>query len=171
VTQTGLPANPSEGKLHDVPAASGLDPKSPHDSKGQRLAWNSAADRLEWAIPAGQRDVSGYAAVSLRIGQTADSVSNPANQPQNLRVALRDGMGNERAVRVGAFSEVPYPDVRVDNAYTKSALATVRIPLASYTIVCAGQVKVDLTDVVSLALAFSETPSGEVEIDEIEFTS
>lgn len=171
VTQTGLPANPSEGKLHDVPAASGLDPKSPHDSKGQRLAWNSAGDRLDWAIPAGQRNVSGYAAVSFRIGQTADSASNPANQPQNLRVALRDGTGNERAVRVGAFSEVPYPDVRVDNAYTKSALATVRIPLASYTIVCAGQVKVDLTDVVNLALAFSETPSGEVEIDEIEFTS
>ena len=171
VTQAGLPAVPAEGRLHDHPAATGLDPKSPHESKGQRLAWDSGGDRLEWAIPAGQRNVSGFAAVGLRIGQRADSPSNPANQPQNLRVALRDGAGNERAVRVGAFSEVPYPDVRADNTLTKSALLTVRIPLTSYTIVCAGQVQVDLTDVVSLALMFSEVPTGEVEIDELEFTS
>lgn len=171
VAQTGLAANPTEGKLHDTSGSAGLDPKSPHDSKGERLAWNSLGDRLEWSIPAGQENVSGYTAISLRIGQTVDSASNPANQAQNLRVVLRDGVGNERAVRVGAFSEVPYPDVRADNTYTKSALRTVRIPLVSYTIVCAGQPKVDLTNVVALALLFSDTPSGEVEIDEIEFTS
>jgi hypothetical protein len=170
-TQAGLASNPAEGKLHDVSGSPGLDAKSPHDSKGQRLAWNSPGDRLEWSIPAGQRNVSGFAAVSLRIGQTVDSVSNLANQPQNLRLVLRDGAGNERAVRVAAFSEVPYPDVRVDNNFTKSALRTARIPLTSYTIVCAGQPKVDLTDVVALALLFSETPTGEVEIDEIEFTN
>lgn len=171
VIQSGLPANPSEGKLFHLATSPGLDPKSPHDTKGQRLAWNSAGDRLEWSIPAGQRDVTGFAAVSLRIGQTVDSVSNATNQSQNLRVVLRDGASNERAVRVGAFSDVPYPDVRSSNDYTKSALLTVRIPLASYTIVCAGQPQVDLTDVVSLALLFSETPTGEVEVDEIEFTS
>jgi hypothetical protein len=169
VTQSGLPANPSEGRLHHDPAAPGLDPKSPQDSKGQRVRW-SGAGRLEWAIPAGQRDVSALAAVSVRIGQVADSASNPANQGQTVRVALRDGGGNERAVRVRAFTELPYPDVRLDNSVTKSALSTVRIPLSSYTIVCAGQPRVDLTDVVSLALTFGDTPTGEVDIDEIEFT-
>lgn len=170
VTQAGLPANPSEGRLHDDPAASGVDSKSPHDSKGQRLPW-AGAGRLEWTIPAGQRDVSAFEAVSVRIGQVADSASNPLNQPQNLRVELRDGGGNERAVRVGAFTVLPYPDVRPDNSVTKSALSTVRIPLTSYTIVCAGQPQVDLTNVVSLALTFAETPTGEIDIDEIEFTS
>jgi hypothetical protein len=170
VTQTGLPANPSEGRLHHDPTAAGVDPKSPDDSKGQRLAWASGG-RLEWAIPAGQRDVSSFGAVSVRIGQTADSASNPANQVQNLRVALRDGGGYERAVRVGAFTVLPYPDVRLDNSVTKSALSTVRIPLTSYTIVCAGQPQVDLTNVVSLSLTFAETPTGEIDIDEIEFTS
>jgi hypothetical protein len=170
VTQAGLPANPSEGRLHHDPAAPGLDPKSPHDSKGQRLSW-SAPGRLEWAIPAGQADVSALGAVSVRVGQVADSASNPANLPQNLRVALRDGAGNERAVRVSAFTELPYPDVRLDNSVTKSALSTVRIPLSSYTIVCAGQPQVDLTNVVSLALTFGDTPTGEIDIDDIEFTS
>lgn len=171
LTQTGLPGNPSEGKLHDTSGSPGLDPKSPHDSKGQRVIWNSSGDRLEWSIPAGQRDVSGFAAVSLRVGQTVDSLSNPVSQVQNLRVVLRDGTGNERAVRVVAFSEIPYPDVRSSNDFTKSAMLTVRIPLSSYTIVCAGQPKVDLTDVVALSLLFSETPTGEIEIDEIEFTA
>jgi hypothetical protein len=170
VVQTGLPTNPSEGRLRHDPAASGIDPKSPHDSKGQRLRWVGVG-RLEWSIPAGQRDVSSFAAIAVRIGQTADSASNPVNQVQNLRVALRDGAGNERAVRVGAFTVLPYPDVRLDNSTTKSALCTVRVPLTSYTIVCAGQPMVDLTDVVSVALTFGETPGGEIDIDELEFTT
>jgi hypothetical protein len=170
VVQTGLPANPSEGRLRHDPAAPGIDPKSPHDSKGQRLRW-AGMGRLEWSIPAGQRDVSSFAAIAVRAGQTADSASNPVNQAQNLRVALRDGTGNERAVRVGAFTVLPYPDVRLDNSVTKSALRTVRIPLTSYTIVCAGQPMVDLTDVVGVALTFGETPTGEIDIDELEFTT
>ena len=169
VSQTGLPANPSEGRLRHDPAAPGLDPKSPHDSKGQRLTW-SGAGRLELSIPAGQRDVSGLVAVSARVGQVADSASNPANQPQNLRLALRDGAGNERAVRMAAFTELPYPDVRPSASYTKSALSTVRIPLTSYTIVCAGLPQVDLTDVVVLALTFGDTATGDIDIDELEFT-
>lgn len=169
VTQTGLPANPSEGRLHHDPATPGIDPKSPDDSNGQRLRW-SGGGRLEWAIPPGQRDVSSFSAVAVRIGQTADSANNPLNQPQNLRVALKDGTGNERAVRVGAFAVLPYPDVRLDNSVTKSALSTVRIPLDSYTIVCAGQPKVDLTNVVALALTFAETATGEVNVEDLEFT-
>lgn len=170
-SETGLPATPSEGKLHDHPGAVGIDPRSPHDSNGQRLRWDAGGDRIEWTIPAGQRDVSAFAAVSIRIGQTAESPSNPLNLAQNLRLSLKDGANNERAIRVGAFHELPYPDVRPEPTFTKSALLSVRIPLASYMIVCAGQPKVDLTDVVSLALVFSETPAGEIDIDEIEFTS
>ena len=46
-----------------------------------------------------------------------------------------------------------------------------RIPLSAYTIVCAGQVKVDLTNVTSLSLQFSETAAGEIDIDEMEFSA
>ncbi len=170
VSETGLPVAPNEGKLHNHASAPGIDARSPHDSRGLRLRWDAGGDRIEWAVPPGQRDVSGFAAISLSIGQTAESASNPTNLAQNLRLLLRDGANNERAIRIGAFHELPFPDVRAQPTFTKSAQLTVRIPLVSYTIVCAGQAKVDLADVTSVALVFSETPSGEVNVDQIEFT-
>ncbi|GAA4725384.1 hypothetical protein GCM10023325_23960 [Sphingomonas lutea] len=171
VTSTGLPVTPAEGKLRDHPAASGIDPLSPHDSSGMRIRWDNIGDRIDWAIPAGQGNVSAADVLSIRLGQVAGSAINPANAAQNLRIALRDGAGNERAVRVGAFSTLPYPDVRPVSTRTKSALLTVRIPLSAWTIVCAGQPKVDLTNVVSVSLVLSETPAGEVCVDEIEFSA
>ncbi|MET0646811.1 MAG: hypothetical protein ABW208_09340 [Pyrinomonadaceae bacterium] len=166
-----LPADPSEGKMHDHFSAPGLDPKSPHDTQGLRLRWDNSGDRLVYDIPAADKDVSGFAALSFRIAQTMDSMQNTANQSQNLRLALKDAANNERAVRVSAFTEVPFPDHRANHANSKSAMNTVRIPLKSYTIVCAGQQQVDLQNVVSLSFVFSEKPTGEVEIDEVAFSN
>ncbi|HYO14871.1 MAG TPA: hypothetical protein VE685_16885 [Thermoanaerobaculia bacterium] len=166
-----LPVDPGEGRLHHHVSAAGLDPKSPHDSKGMSLRWDNLGDRLEISIPPTHKDVSGFSVLSLRLAQKTDSPHNPVNQAQDLRVALKDSGGNQRAIRVGAFGEIPYPDVRATNALTKSALTTVRIPLASYTIVCAGQPKVDLENVVSLSLELSMKAAGEIDIDDIEFTN
>ena len=166
-----LPADPAEGRLVDAPGAPGLDFRSPHDSNGLRLRWDNLGDRLTWTVPAGQGDVTGFSLLSLRITQTEASPSNPVNQPQDLRIGLRDSANNERAVRVGAFTLIPYPDQRAQANLRKSALMTVRIPLSSYTIVCAGQPQVDLTNLTHLFLDFSMTPAGEIEVDEIEFTA
>lgn len=165
-----LPADPAEGKMHDHADAPGLDPASPHDTKGLRLRWNNSGDRLVYEIPPAEKDVSGFAAVSFRITQVVGSPHNAANQAQNLRVALKDTSDNERAVRVSAFAEIPFPDTH-PWGYTKSAMTTVRIPLKSYTIVCAGQPQVDLKKVATLSLVFSEKPTGEVEIDEVAFSN
>ena len=167
-----LPVDPFEARLFDFsPGNPGLDTQSPHDSKGLKVRWDTIGDRLVWTIPAAHKDVSGYGTLSLRITQKEASASNPANQPQDLRVSLKDSANNTRAIRVGSFGAVPYPDQRSNSDLRKSALSTIRIPLKSYTIVCAGQPKVDLQNVVELALDFSLKPAGEIEIDEIEFTS
>jgi hypothetical protein len=50
-------------------------------------------------------------------------------------------------------------------------MLTVRIPLKSYTIVCAGQAVVNLQDITTLTFQFSMKPTGEIEIDEIEFSN
>jgi hypothetical protein len=50
-------------------------------------------------------------------------------------------------------------------------MTTIRIPLTSYTIVCAGQQQVKLTDIVSLSFSFTEKAKGEIDIDDIEFTN
>jgi hypothetical protein len=60
--------------------------------------------------------------------------------------------------------------VRADGL-TKSALRTVRVPLSVYAIKCLGVDQVDLTNVVSLEFDFSEKPTGEIEIDSVQFTS
>lgn len=164
VTQTGLPAVPQEDDLAT------LDWHSPHETAGLLLAWDSIGDTLRYAIPAGSRDVTAYDTVSFRIAQRVDSASNPAGQSQDLRVTLTDGGGQSRAIRVGKLAEILYPDVRGYNQYTKSSMATVRIPLAAYTIHCLGVQDVDLSDVVSIGFEFAEKPAGEIEIDSVEFT-
>jgi hypothetical protein len=168
VSHDTLVGDPGEGRLVDHPGAAGLDPQSPHDTQGMRLHWDSAGDRLSWEIPGGL-DVSGRTVLSLRVTQV-EGGDNAANQPQDMRVALKDNLGNERAIRASAFGAIPFPDQRSNAALRKSALSTIRIPLASYRIVCAGQVQVDLTNVVEMALIFTPQPTGEIEVDEIEFT-
>jgi dienelactone hydrolase len=167
-----LPVDPEEGRLFDFPPGNpGLDNKSPHDSKGLKVRWDNAGDRLVWTIPPAHKDVTTFAILSLRVTQKEASASNPANQPQDLRVTLRDGANNQRAVRVGAFGVIPFPDQRSNTDLRKSAFTTIRIPLTAYTIVCAGQPKVALSDLVELALDFTQGAPGEIEVDEIEFTT
>lgn len=167
-----LPVDPAEARLFDFPPGSpGLDPKSPHDTNGLRVRWDGLGDRLAWTIPPAHADVSGYSVLSLRVTQKEGSASNPANLPQDLRVRLRDSASNERAIRASAFGPIPFPDQRSNSDLRKSAMATIRIPLTAYTIVCAGQPQVDLHNVVELSLDFTMTSTGEIEVDEIEFAT
>ena len=165
VDQFGLPSDPVEGVLRTV------DPHSPHDTQGMKIIWNNTSGSVTFSIPAAHKNVSAFTHVSIRISQVNGSNSNPANLKQNLRIALKDGSNNERAIRAGSFAIIPFPDQRPEVATRKSAMVTVRIPLTSYTIVCAGQVKVDLTNISTLTLKFSETLKGEIDIDNVEFTN
>jgi hypothetical protein len=165
VSQTGLPATPQENDLRT------MDAQSPHVTAGLQLRWDNTTDSLNYVIPAGQRDVSGFQAVSFRISQKVASASNPANQAQDLRLTLTDGGGHSRAIRISKMREIPYPYQRGYANYTKSAMCTIRIPLAAYHIHCYNVDQVDLTDVTALSFQFAEKPTGEVEIDTIQFTN
>jgi hypothetical protein len=164
VTQTGLPVTPQEDDLRT------MDGQSPHATAGLLLQWDSIGDKLHYDVPAGQRDVHGFNAVSFRISQRVGSASNPAGMPQDLRLTLTDGGGHSRAIRISKLTDIPFPDVRADGL-TKSAMRTVRIPVGVFHIHCFNVDQVDLTDVVSLDFEFEETPAGEVEIDSVQFTN
>ncbi len=135
------------------------------------MSWDNLTDAIEYQIPPGQRDVSGFAALSFRVSQRVNSTSNPAGQPQDLRVALTDGGGHSREIRVSKIAEIPPSFVRGYDYYTKSAMNTIRIQLGTYHIHCLGVDQVDLTDVVSVAFHFSEKATGEIEIDSVQFTN
>jgi hypothetical protein len=164
VTQTGLPSTPQENDLRII------DPQSPHLTGGLAIQWDNIGDKLHYDIPPGQRDVHAFSAVSFRITQRVGSASNPAGMPQDLRLTLTDGTGHSRAIRVSKLTDIPFPDVR-GNSLTKSALRTVRIPTAVFYIHCFNVDQVDLTDVVSLDFEFEERPTGEIEIDSVQFTN
>jgi hypothetical protein len=164
VSQTGLPADPVEDRLFNA------DSHSAHDTSGLLFNWNSLNDRIEFTIPAALKNVSVWKMLSFRVCQRALSLANPINLPANFRVALRDGAGNERAIRVSAFAEIPFPQQRDATEKILSMFRTVRIPLSSYTIVCLGVPKVDLTDVTNITFLFSEQPTGSLEMDDLCFT-
>ncbi|MCG8575044.1 MAG: hypothetical protein MI810_09195 [Flavobacteriales bacterium] len=175
VTDNGtLPANPEENTFYEVAGSinqAGLDTHSPHDGIGLLVRWNSSNDELTFDIPAADKDVSGFKYVSIRIAQKEGSAFNAANQDQELRLELEDGSGDARAIRTNAFGRIPFPDQRAQAYRRKSAMNNILIPLTSYTITCAGQVKVDLTDVRKLSLKFTPNQSGEIEIDSVSFTN
>jgi hypothetical protein len=165
VTASGLPVSPIEDELRNV------DAHSPHLTGGLVLRWDTLGDAIEFRVPAGQRDVSGFQALSFRVGQRVNSASNPVGQAQDLRVVLTDGGGHSREIRVSKIAEIPAPFVRGTDYYTKSAMNTIRIPLGTFHIHCLNVDQVDLTDVVSLAFRFSEKATGELEIDSVQFTN
>jgi hypothetical protein len=165
VTQAGLPVTPQEGDLRT------MDAHSPHLTAGLALRWDNTTDTLDYVIPAGQRDISGFQAVSFRVSQKVGSASNPSNQAQDLRLTLTDGGGHSRAIRISKLAEIPYPHERGIATLIKSALGTIRIPLTAYHIHCLNVDQVDLTDVTTLSFQFAEKTAGEVEIDSIQFTN
>ncbi|PYS88893.1 MAG: hypothetical protein DMF64_19095 [Acidobacteria bacterium] len=148
-----------------------LDVHSPHVTSGGRIVWQSSAGIYLSHVPAAAKDVSGFDVLSFRVTQKFGSLQNPPDQPQDFFVRLTDGGGKSRAIRVSAFTDIPYPYVRGEADLIKSALKSVRIPLASYAIANLGVDDVDLTNLQSVAFEFHADSTGEIEIDDIEFSA
>ena len=165
VTTTSLPSPPAEDQLRT------LDGHSPHVTSGGKIVWSGSQGTYRSLLPAGQNDVSAFKALAFRVTQRYGSASNPPHQAQDFRVRLTDLNNKSRAIRAGLFTEIPYPYERGFATRIKSAMKTVRIPLESYAIANLGKDDVDLTNVASVSFEFGTTASGEVEIDDIEFTN
>jgi hypothetical protein len=164
VTDSGtLPVPPGEGALKV------LDVFSPHDTTGAQIRWDGLGDVYLSDVPAPSQDVSAYEYLQFRVTQRYGSASNPVNTTQDMYVKLRDKTGNARSLLVSKFATIPYPYVRGYNQLTKSALKTVRIPLAAYQIEVLGAQGIDLTKIESITFEFATKPTGEIEIDDIEF--
>ena len=118
-----------------------------------------------------------YDVISVRLEGPS---SNPTGQPQDLYVRLATaGGGPARSIRAGYFSPIPFPLRPVkdpvqplwDEARTLAAMKTIRIPLNAWTIKCLSAPIVDLANVESVTFELSATGSGELLIDDIEFTA
>lgn len=135
-----------------------------HFTHGLVLGWNTART-YETALPPGQRNVSPYRALALRVSQIIDGGAlNPLDSPRPFRVSLRTGSGVVANVGfdVTGVQSVPYP--YKDNG-AKTVLGTIRIPLKSFR---TGDGPLPLEDVAAVILEFQGT--GLIAIDDIQFT-
>lgn len=160
-----LPDTPLEDELYDI------DTHSPHDTSGLLLRWDGLADKIEFSL--NNLNASNYAALSFRVTQMVDSQYNPADQAQDLYVTLRDGTlptPKSRSIKVCKFAEIPAPQKRDLNQFTKSAMCTVRIPLHAFTIEVLNTERVDITNLTAVVFDFKAKAAGQIEIDSVEFT-
>lgn len=147
---TGL----AEGSLYT------LDSNSPHETSGLQIIDWHAGDRLTFAVLPGGFDARPWTHLSFRITQVAGKANSTID---TMKVALVDAGTDRHEVTLN--KKVPDPDPRVDDpSLIKSALMTIRLPLADYAN------NVDLSKVTSVQFVFPATGAGNIQIDELEFT-
>jgi hypothetical protein len=125
-----------------------------------KLSWTGTDGVLRLNLPAWQRDVRRYAALSFR------AAPDPAGTPKtDLTVRVIDGRGRAAVVPVSAVSDalVRMPG-RGDSGLPKNLLRTVRIPVGSLK-------GVDLRDVRAVELRTDRVARGSAYVSDVAFSS
>nr|WP_238355016.1 Calx-beta domain-containing protein [Kribbella sandramycini] len=125
-----------------------------------KLSWTGRSGVLKVDVPAAQRDVRRYAALSFR------AAPDPAGVPKSdLTVRVVDGRGRSASIAVSAVSDAL---LRLPGSpgtgLPKNLLRTVRIPTASLQ-------AVDLRDVRSIELRTDRLDSGAVFLSDLSFST
>ncbi len=125
-----------------------------------RFSWRDKTGVLRLNLPAAQRDVRKFAALSFR------AAPDPAGAPKtDLSVRVVDGRGRAVSVPVSkvsdALTRLPGPK---ENGLPKNLLRTVRIPLSLLK-------GVDLKDVRSVELRTDKVAKGTVYLSDLSFSS
>ncbi len=125
-----------------------------------RLSWRDKTGVLRLNLPAAQRDVRKFAALSFR------AAPDPAGAPKtDLSVRVVDGKGRAVSVPVSkvsdALTRLPGPK---QEALPKNLLRTVRIPLSSLK-------GIDLKDVRAVELRTDKVAQGTVYLSDLAFSS
>lgn len=137
---------------------------SPHQTVTTRIGWPAAGATVTYAVPAGQQDATGFEVLSFRVAQTT-AAANPAGANQNFQVELVGG-GVTRAVYVGQFDLIP-PRYLHPQGLAHTVMTTVRVPLHSFIMNNSG-LALDAVD--TIRFRFSSPASGELHVDDVEFS-
>lgn len=165
-----------------------LNSSAPHDTRGLRIRWSDdpVNSWVRWDIPNDNifgvgpaRDVTKFDVLSLRVAQNYTAALNTEGEDQDFLIGLVTGAGVlPSVVHISDYGRIPYPDPFVfaiagfcDNGfvgpgdYTKTALTTIRIPLADFP-------GADLGDVRQVVMLFSVEghETGSIIVDNLEFS-
>ncbi|HEX5718435.1 MAG TPA: hypothetical protein VF179_19895, partial [Thermoanaerobaculia bacterium] len=158
-----------------------------HNTFGGMIAWDASGGTYTTTLNA--LDASSFRVLACRVTQRLGSARNPVNLSQDFLVRLNDTSGQSAAVEVGTVTGIPFPFVRHDHNVlhppalgstrfvdvlpdhpdlSKSALKTLRIPLSTFK---AKNPRIDLASLQTLSFEFQTTATGEIAVDEIEFSN
>lgn len=129
-----------------------------------RFGWDE--DRAGWTnqIPNdATSDVRAYAVVQFRASVNFADPRNPPDVPQDFSVILTDRAGNSASVRVSNNSDALYYPPGQVGAVPKVVLNTIRIPLVQF-------IGVDLSQVQSVRIEFSQSDTGALLLTDLIFT-
>ncbi len=135
---------------------------SVHTTQAVRVAWSSSSATYTYSVPAAQANAAAFEVLSFRVAQT-NSGSNPSGD-QNFQVELVGG-GNVKAVYASRFGKIPKPYTH--GLGPRNVLTTIRIPLASFIMNRSG---VALDNIDTIRFRFTGPSSGEIYVDDIEFS-
>src|SRR5262249_2427433 len=96
-----LPGQPNSRQPHTSPSARA---PTKRGLSQLRAGWSATVASYRNDLPAGQRDVSGFAAFQFRASVNFSDPRNSIGVPQDLSVTLTDGTGNSATARVNDFS-------------------------------------------------------------------
>lgn len=135
---------------------------SVHDTAAVRIGWSAGSATYTWTMaPA---DVSTFEVVSFRVAQTNAAPPNPVSGSQELKVQLQSG-ATVRATYTGQFDAIPKPYDRFGTDL--NVMTTVRIPLHSFIMNNSG---LPLTGIDTVVLQFTNPTTGEIYVDDVEFS-
>lgn len=160
-----------------------LDPASPHQTRGMRIKWSTAAGTpyVRFFIPDNSplfigrlRDVRNFDVLSFRAGQNYLDAYNTEGQSKDFYVRLYTASGWSNYVSVGDYAVLDYPPSYVTSLYgtvpygdyANSNLQTVRIPLSAFT-------NADLENVSYVYFYFNKPghTQGSIQLDSVEFAN
>jgi hypothetical protein len=127
-----------------------------------QAGWSSTQALYRNDIPAAKANVSALTAVVFRAAVNFGDARNTPGLPQDLKVRLTDGSGGTAAVSASAFSPALFYPPGSVSPVPKNVLNTIRVPLSAFT-------GVNLTDVRSVTIEFTERSSGALLISDIAF--
>jgi hypothetical protein len=128
-----------------------------------RTGWSSGTGSFKNALPAANRNVSGFKAIQFRASiNFGDPRSNPHGTATDLRVVLTDGAGQTAWTQAANWSRSLYYPPGSSGTVPHSLLNTVRVPLTAFT-------GVNLQDIRSVELSFVERDSGALLISDLAF--
>lgn len=134
------------------------------------ISWDHQPAQLGLSLPADVQDLSGYGALSMRVGVDPLSALNPAWQSQQLAIRLTDASGATATVKVGPDQPaLRYPaGLTEDDEYFEGDRFTGRLPLLPVRVPLAQFAGVDLATITDVALVFDQTPSGSLFVADLQ---